>query len=466
MFRTKFFARAATRTALGLALAAGAVMGASAPAVAKDKAPAAAGPKFSPSKGFLPAYGIAKTAIEAAEKRADVVAARGQVTAAQAALKAAQGKTAQAAARAKLDAAMAASSSLLTPEKTAVAGAAAAAVNTDDKFLAGQLLLNVGTIASDLAVQRRGVQMQIDSGRVPAADLAKYHMVAGNIAMDLKDFAGARASFTAANAAGSPASEALVSLADGYIKDNQAAAGLKVLQDAVVKAGAAAPETWMRFGIATAYRAKLPAEATMFSNELVGAYPTKENWSLAIAVVRDLNQYQGHDQIDLLRLMDRTKSYSEERDFVEYIQAATKRGMPGEALKVIDTGVTSGLLKANDQFVVDAKRESAGRVGADRASLPKQEADARGPRATALSVVAAADTLLSYDQAAKAEELYNIALTKAGVDTTRVNLRLGIAQIDQGKYAAAQANLAKVNDARAPIAKLWSAYAAGKLAGK
>ena len=462
MIRAKFFAR----TALGLALAAGAIVGTAVPVMAKDKAPAASVPKLSPSKTFIPVYVAAKNAIEAADKRADVVAARGQVTAAQATLKAAQGKTAQAAAKAQLDAAVAAASTLLTPEKAAAGQAAAAAVNTDDKYLAGQLMLNVGTMASDLVLQRRGIQLEIDSGRIGVADLGKYHMVAGNIAMDLKDFAAARTSFMAANAAGSPASEALISLSDAYIKDNQAAAGLKVLNDAVVKAGPAAPEGWMRFGIATAYRAKLPTEATIFANELVAAYPSKDNWSLAIAVVRDLYQYQGHDQIDLLRLMDRTKSYSEERDFVEYIQAATKRGMPGEALKVIDTGITSGLLKTNDQFVIDAKRESAGRVGADRASLPKQEADARSARATALSVVAAADTLLSYDQAAKAEDLYIIALTKPGVDNTRVYLRLAIAQIDQGKYAAAQTNLAKVNDARSPIAKLWSAFAAGKLAGK
>lgn len=461
MIRAKFFAR----TALGLTLVAGAVTGSASPALAKDKA-AASAPKYAPSKAFIPVYNATKNAIVAAEARADVVAARAQVTTAQAALKNAQGKTAQAAAKVQLDAAVVSAGNALAAEKAAVTQAAAAASNNDDKFMAGQLMLNVGTMASDLSMQRRGIQMEIDSGRVPAADIAKYQMVSGNIAMDLKDYAGARAAFQAAIAAGSPPAEGLISLADGYIRDNQAAAGVKVLQDAISKVGATAPEGWMRFGIATAYRAKLPNEATMFSNQLVTAYPTKDNWSLAIAVVRDLNQYQGLDQIDLLRLMDRTKSYSEERDYIEYIQAVTKRGMPGEALKVINTGLTSGLLKANDQFVTDAKREAQARVSADRASLPKQEADARASKATVLAVVAAADTLLSYDQPAKAEELYTIALAKPGVEAGRVNLRLAIAQIDQAKYAVALTNLAKVTDVRAPIAKLWSAYAAAKAAGK
>ena len=465
MIGAKFF----TRTALGLVLALGVAAGSATPLLAKDK-PAkvekAKEAKLAPSKAFVPVYVAAKNAIELAGKRPDVIAARQAAADAQTALKNAQGKKAQADARTRYDAAAAAVGPLLTAEKAAVGNTVTVATNIDDKFLSGQLLLSLGTMAIDLSMQRRGIQQQLDSGKIPAADKPKYLMVLGNLSMDLKDFTGARAAFQAASDAGSAPSEALINLADAYIKDNQAAAGLKVLQTAVVKTGATAPEGWMRYGIATAYRAKLPNDAAMFANQLVNMYPSKENWSLAVAVVRDLNGYQGHDQLDLLRLMQRTGSFTEERDYVEYVQAATKRGMPGEALKIIDAGVAAGMLKPNDQFVIDAKKESAGRVGADRASLPAQERDARGPKGTAVTITAAADTFLSYDMPAKAEELYQLALAKPGADTTRVNLRLGIAQADQGKYADAQASLAKVTDARAPIAQLWSAYAKAKMAGK
>ena len=464
MMRAKFFAR----TALGLALTMGVVAGTASPVMAKNEKPkdAPKEAKLAPSKAFVPVYVAAKAAIEAATKRPDVMAARQAAAEAQTALKNAQGKTAKAAAQAKYDAAAAAIGPMLTAEKAAVEKTVTTATNIDDKFLAGQLLLSLGTLSIDLPMQRRGVQMQLDSGKITAADKPKYLMVLGNLSMDLKDYLTARTAFQAASDAGAAPGEALINLADAFIKDNQTAAGLKVLQDAVVKSGAAAPEGWMRYGIATAYRAKLPKEAAMFANELVVSYPTKENWSLAIAVIRDINGYQGHDQLDLLRLMQRTNSFSEERDYVEYVQAATKRGMPGEALKIIEAGIAAGLLKANDQFVIDAKKESATRVGADRASLPAQERDALGPKGTAASITAAADTLLSYDMPAKAEALYMLALTKPGVDTTRVYLRLGIAQADQGKYAEAQASFAKVTDARAQIAQLWSGYAKAKAAGK
>lgn len=463
MMRAKFFAR----TALGLALAMGIAAGATSPVMAKDKpkdAPKEV--KLAPSKLFIPVYQAAKTAMDAAAKRPDVIAAHQVATTALTALNNAQGKAAKAAAQAKYDAAVAAIAPLLAGEKAAVDKTVATATNTDDKFLAGQMQLSYGTLAMDAGVQRQGIQAQLDTGRIDAVNKPKYLMVMGNLAMEQKDYASTRAAFQAASDAGATPGEALINLADAFIKDNQTAAGLKVLQQAVVKTGAGAPEGWMRYGIASAYRAKMPTEAAMFANELVATYPSKENWALAIAVVRDLNGYQGHDQIALLRLMQRTGSFSEERDYVEYIQALSKRGLPGEALKIIDQGVAAGLLKTGDEFVRDARKEATTRVALDRNSLPGQEREARGAAASATTITAAADTFLSYDQPAKAEELYRLALAKPGVETARVNLQLGIAQSDQGKYADAQASFAKVTDTRAPIALLWSSYAKAKAAGK
>ena len=61
-----------------------------------------------------------------------------------------------------------------------------------------------------------------------------------------------------------------------------------------------------------------------------------------------------------------------------------------------------------------------------------------------------------------------MALAKGGIDAEkdRVMTRLGIAQIDEGKYAEAKATLAKVGGPRAAIAQLWAIYADQKAAGK
>jgi len=82
------------------------------------------------------------------------------------------------------------------------------------------------------------------------------------------------------------------------------------------------------------------------------------------------------------------------------------------------------------------------------------------------TVSGAGDAFLSYGESAKAIDLYKIALNKPGVDKPVVLTRLGIAQVDAGDYAGAQATFAQVEGPRKPMAELWSLYAAQKAAGK
>ena len=461
MVRAKFFAR----TALGLALAMGvAAGGVSAPAMAKEKEKKAEAPKISISKGFMPAYQAAKTALDAAAKRPDVVAGREAATAAENAYRSAQGKAARDAARAKYDAAIAALGTVVAAENQAVENAFTAATTPDDKFVAGQLGLTLGQLSLDKKMQRRGLQSMVDSGKVAAADAAKFNYYIGGLAFDSRDYAGARAAFQAAIAGGYTEGGIDGLLADSYFNDNQVAEGLKVLNAAIAKRGAAAPEDWIRKGIVVSYKTKLAPEAVAFSNKLVEGYPNKENWALAIAVIRDMSQFQNQEQLDLMRLMDRTASWSEARDYFEYIQAADPRRLPAEALKVIDLGIASGKLQASDVSVSDARNIASGRIAADKASLVGLERDARAASGSAATAMAGGDAFLSYGDAAKAEALYQIALSKPGVDAPRVLTRLGIAQTDLGKTAEAQATFAKVTGLRAPIAALWTAYAKSKAA--
>jgi hypothetical protein len=182
-------------------------------------------------------------------------------------------------------------------------------------------------------------------------------------------------------------------------------------------------------------------------------------------VVRATSQFQAQETLDLMRLMARTNSYANDRDYIEYIQAADARRFPGEVVKVIQAGTTAGKIKANDPFISEARTVASGRVAADQRSLPALDRDARAPSAPVATVSAAADTFLSYGDAAKAADLYAIALSKPGGDTARLNTRLGIAQVDKGDYAGAQATFAKVQGPRRSLAQLWAAYAAQKASG-
>lgn len=197
---------------------------------------------------------------------------------------------------------------------------------------------------------------------------------------------------------------------------------------------------------------------------LVDAYPTKDNWAGAITVVREVGKFPAQETLDLMRLMGRTNSYAEERDYIEYLQAADARRLPGEVQKVLEQGVSTGKLRAADPFVVEARTIAGQRLAADRASLGPLERDARAANATGATVAGAGDAFLSYGEAAKAEEFYKIALGKPGVDSDRVLTRLGIAQADLGKFADAQASFNKVGGVRKPIAQLWAIHARQKAA--
>ncbi|MFV0643974.1 MAG: hypothetical protein ACK5NN_05660, partial [Sphingomonadaceae bacterium] len=112
-----------------------------------------------------------------------------------------------------------------------------------------------------------------------------------------------------------------------------------------------------------------------------------------------------------------------------------------------------------DVFVSEAMSVSKGRLAADKADLPALAKDARSASSKAVTAMAAGDAFLSYGDAAQAEEMYTIALTKPGVDSDRALTRLGIAQIDLGKYEDAKATFAKVQGSRGQIAQLWALYA-------
>lgn len=451
-----FISRQSLRRALTLALVTGTAGLAlnAAPAAAKDKAPSGA-PKITLSPKFQPVYVPFAKTLEADKTRPDIVAAQSKV-------KAATDDASQKAAQAALGA-------LVAAEKAQLPTVVAAAVTPDDRLVAGQLELELGGIALDPQLQRQALQDMMATGRSDPANTGKFQFYIGNFAREVGDYPGAIAGFQAAIAAGYTENQVEVLLADSFLKNKQIDKGLPALQHAIdvqKASGQPVPVTWYRSGVVAAYNAKLVAPTLSFGAGLIQEEPTKQNWALLLEVVQRVASYPAQEELDLLRLMGRTKSYAQKADYLEYIQAADARRLPGEVLDVIAAGEASGMLSASDPSVAEAKTIASGRVTADRASLPSLERDARAPGANAATTLAAGDAALSYGQAADALAIYKIALDKPGIDTSRVLTRMGIAQIDTQDYAGAQATFAKITGPRQPLGQLWSIYAAQKAAGK
>ncbi|WP_028640189.1 hypothetical protein [Novosphingobium acidiphilum] len=345
-----------------------------------------------------------------------------------------------------------------------------------DRLIFGDWQRQIGTWTSDNALMTRGLQNMLDSGQLQPNLVATVSAMLGQMAYVAKDYPTAIKVLSPLMA--NPAVDDAVPqmLAESYASSGQPKQGLDALKSAIAArkaAGKDAPEEWYTRGNRIAYAAKLNAESTEWALLLVAAYPSPMNWLGATQLVRNgASNFGGPEELDVSRLMDQTGALKlepkyVEREYVAYLQAIDARRFPGEAVRIAEQGIATGALKADDTFVKDSLAQARPRVAADKASLPSLAKEAAAAPSGKVAANAA-DTLLSYGEAAQADTLYTMALAKGGIDAEkdRVMTRLGIAQIDEGKYAEAKATLANVGGPRAAIAQLWAIYADQKAAGK
>ncbi len=177
-------------------------------------------------------------------------------------------------------------------------------------------------------------------------------------------------------------------------------------------------------------------------------------------MVNAVNTLEPQVQLDLLRLMALTNSMSDRREYVTYIEAADPRIMANEVAKVLDAAVQKGVISTGDEYYGEVKRVVDERAPADRAEAPKLAADGAQGRGRQAARRTPATSTSRSACIAEAEEMFQLALDKGGVDRDQTLTRLGIAQVQQGKLAEAKATFAQVAGSRAVVAQMWQAYVA------
>lgn len=351
--------------------------------------------------------------------------------------------------------------------KAAIPGVIAVISTADDRLVAGQFIYNTGVGASDLGLQRQGLDLMIESGRLPVEKQSAYLYNAGQLAYQAEDIDAARDWFQRAMDAGYTGTDMVDTIATTYFNQDQNQEGVKYYTDhfaKVLAAGGIPSEDHIFRAFSAAYNNDLGREAIDLAEMNVTFHPNERNWRNAIAVQRIFIEMKDDVMLDLMRLADRTKTMDGGRDYAEYLEAADARRLPGEAKRVLEEAIAIGALETSDPYVKENQATIAAGIASDRAELPALERDARSPNSTAVTATAAGDVLLSYGQAEKAEQIYAIAATKAGANVDLVMTRMGIAQVDQGKFADAAATFAKVGGARKAVAALWGAFANNQLA--
>lgn len=352
--------------------------------------------------------------------------------------------------------------------KAAIPGLVAAAKTPDDQAAAGRMIFTIGQKSNDYAVALQGAEMVLASGKVDATQNAQFNMVAAQLAYNLKDYAKSRTYADAAIKAGYAENDPQLFLAETYFAQNKYAEGLKYLSDTIEArkaAGQPVSEAWVKHALRTAYNNDLAAEARQWGVVYAREFPHQASWGDAIAIVLNTSNYANPELLDLLRLARATNTMRTRAMYLEYVDAADARKLPNEVVAVLDAGVAAKLVDNNIQLVKDARAVAAARIAADKAELPSLQRDANAAGAKLVTVMAAADTLLSYGKYAEAEAMFAKAATMPGANVPLVLTRQGIAQVQQGKFAEAQATFAKVQGPRQAIANLWALYAAQKAAG-
>ena len=342
------------------------------------------------------------------------------------------------------------------------------AVSADEKMALGSLILNTGITGKDVPLQLQGVELMLASGKVKPEEVGRFNLIGFQLANELKQYDKARTylqkaidlNYTAPNLT---KADLQMNLAELYFSEDRHAEGLKYLGEmiATTKAsGQTVDQRWYKRAVSVAYTNEVVPQVYEFVKNWVADYPTPENWRDAVNLTRNLNNFEGPVQLDLLRLGKQVGTLKDKNDYIFYIESADPRRLPAEVKAVIEEANAKGAIpKGSDSWVEEQYKTVNGLITQDRAALPTLERDANAPAARLRTIIAAGDTFLSYGEYAKAAGFYERSLALPDVDRNLALTRLGIAQLGAGDVEAARATFGKVDGERAPIAMLWSAYA-------
>ena len=407
-----------TMSAIALALAAaGTVVVANAPAIAKDKKADAAQPA---------AYNLSKPVRDA-------------VAAAQKALAAGDNATAA----------------------TQLDAAAAAAKTDDDRFVSASVLYDLSKKTGDKAQQNKALEGMLAGNRLPADQRTIIQLALGQAALQANDLAKADQLLTQAVQSAPDNNDGYALLAETKVKEQKPADAVAVFQQAMDRAaskGGKLPADFYGRAINISYTGKLAQANEQLTQAWVAAYPTKDNWRDTIVMWRDLHKPDADLSLDMMRFQHHIGAMKGQADYLEYSDATYLR-LPNEAKTAIDDGVKAGAVNLSaNQNAREISGLVNGKIAADKSSLGGSAATAKGPKGTARLAMVVADSYVSYGDYASAIPMYKLALEKGGVDANLVNSRIAVATALSGDKAGAKTIFATITGPRAALAKYWTIW--------
>jgi tetratricopeptide (TPR) repeat protein len=344
--------------------------------------------------------------------------------------------------------------------KAGLPAAQAASQGPDARYVLGRFMLDIGLGTNDESLEAQGVDMMIDSGKIPAADLSKFYQNRAVFATKAKDYPKAEAAFGKMLELNPNDATTMVSLAQLKLTQKKNAEALPLIEKSIETqeaAGQKPEEILYNYALQLNLDAHNAAQSVVLSRKLFAAYPTPANWKTSLAIYQRSPSLDRSAQLDLLRLMRASKSLTQGNEYLELAQQLDTGGLPGEAKSVLQEAIASGKLTTANPGYTELMRTIGPRSAGDRASLAAEEGRAMSAPSGSLALKLA-DAYASYGEYPKALSLYRAALQKGGVDANVVNTRLGIALANSGDKAGAAEAFKAVTGPRADLAALWMSY--------
>lgn len=330
-----------------------------------------------------------------------------------------------------------------------------------DKAQLDRLKLVVAAETKDGAQQVTLINSLIASGTLTPDEIKLYKGALAKAHTDAGDAAGSLAAARAYVDAYGGTGDDLIRLADQYSKANDHANAVVFANKAILAARASGkpPESWYRLLMRTHQQLKQNAEYYDVLAQSLADYPSEQNWKLYIARAQNEPKFSKATHLDLYRtLMAAGVKLSPQEKGQAIREAMTSRGLPNEALQLLEPAVASGELASAEDKENLAKAKS--RVTEDKAGLAKETAEAMA-KGDASYMAKLGEAHMSYGDYAKAIEVLQASLNKGIADPEEAafaRLHLGIAQFRAGQADAARATWAEVksDNGATSLAQSWT----------
>lgn len=231
----------------------------------------------------------------------------------------------------------------------ALADARRVANSRDALFALALYELEIGNRRGDDALRAGALDVLITSPLTRPERLAGHLAVRGQIAFRAGDL-GTAGALWGRLAELTPADpDALANLAQVRLAQRDAPGAMDLLTRAIAVGGAADPadrEAWYLQRLSIAQQGELVAPGIDAARDLIGAYPTRENWRAALVVYRQLVAAEGGLEIDLFRLTRYAGVLTQAAEYQRMAQLLNETGEPHEARAVLAEGVARELLDA------------------------------------------------------------------------------------------------------------------------